>query len=313
MGNKKSYLKTPPILVVAFNRPDQLFRVLQVVKEIKPESIYISIDGPRENNPKDIEKVRIVKDLINSIEFCKVVRTKISDVNLGSQKSVSQAVTWFLNEVGEGIILEDDCLPDPSFFKFCGEMLEKYRNCTNIMQISGFNLLSGKHLSKYDYYFSNFGWSWGWATWKRAWDKFDLEMRGWGLFKQLGFHNSFPFYPERIDTFNAIAGGKGKMWDFMWAYSIAINSGLSIVPTFSLIKNIGFTRDATHPVSSKRARLFDVPVKPITLPLNHPDFFYPDITYDKKLIKYVHKKTLIQNLQLIGSKLKKKFYPIRHP
>ena len=148
-----------------------------------------------------------------------------------------------------GIILEDDCVPHPSFFKFCEELLIKYKDEKKVMQISGFNALNKVSL-KESYYFAKFGSIWGWATWKRAWKNYDLNMSGWLKVKEEKLYKNFcDSYLEekwRVKVFDRAYNDKYNTWDYQWSFAKLINDGLSIVPTNNLIDNIGFGENATH-------------------------------------------------------------------
>lgn len=284
--------QTPPVLLLAFCRPDHAARVLERIKGANPPAIYIACDGPRPGRDDDIANVKAIHEMVAQIDWCAKVKTLFRETNLGCGPAVSEAITWFLADVGEGIILEDDCLPDPTFFPFCAEMLDRYRNTSNVMQIAGYNLLSGKYDSGSDYHFSHFGWQWGWATWKRAWVLFDLSMASWPVFKRQGFHHFHPFFPRRNLVFDDTFAGKINTWDYQWDYASAINSGLAVVPTHSLIENIGFGDNATHGMNVTAGDYYRVPVRPLVFPLKHSQFLYPVPRYDRMLIKAVGPQTL---------------------
>jgi hypothetical protein len=221
---------------------------------------------------------------------------------------VSQAITWFLAEVGEGIILEDDCLPDLSFFPFCAEMLERYRNVSNVMQISGFNLISDSYPMESDYILSNLGWQWGWATWQRAWNQFDYKMSSWPRFKTLGLHKYFPFNSDRSKIFDDTFAGKIDTWDYQWAYAVASHSGLSVVPRLNLVRNIGFGC-GTHSTTIQGTERYNIPSCSLHFPLRHFDFLFPDVRYDLMLLSTANSRTLFQKIWLILSSLRRVFKP----
>lgn len=278
----------PPVLLLTFNRPDNVMRVLERIKNSKTQTLYVACDGPRAGNKEDILKIKAIHEIIANIDWCANVKTLYRESNLGCGHAVSQAITWFMENTAEGIILEDDCLPDPTFFPFCGEMLNRYRNTTNVMQIAGYNMMSGQYETDSDYLFSQLGWQWGWATWKRAWDHFDITMTKWPLFKEYGFQKYHPFSQERVDIFDRTHAGKVDTWDYQWQNAIAICNGLSVVPVFSLIENIGFGLDATHGQHPDVGQRFLVPVQPLQFPLKHCPFQYPDQQYDCLLAKKTH-------------------------
>lgn len=284
--------KTPPVLLITFCRPSHAARVLERIREARPPSLYVACDGPRPGRDDDNANVKTIHEMVARIDWCANIKTLYREKNLGCGLAVSEAITWFMAEEGEGIILEDDCLPDPTFFRFCGEMLDRYRNTTNIMQVAGYNLLSGKYDAGSDYHFSHFGWQWGWATWKRAWDYFDLSMASWPAFKRHGFHRIHPFFSRRTWVFDNTYAGKINTWDYQWDYAFAINSGLAVVPTYSLIENIGFGANATHGTDVKDANYYRVPVHSLVFPLKHSQFLFPAPRYDRMLIKATGPRTL---------------------
>lgn len=168
-----------PVLLLIFNRPDTTQRVFHEIRGASPLQLFISADGPRENKPGEFEKCQITRDIVRQVDWDCEVYTNFRDKNLGCKIAVSSAIDWFFENVEEGIILEDDCLPSFSFFRFCEELLEKYRDDERIMQIGGTNLLSEWQRSDDSYYFSKYGAIWGWATWRRAWQYYDVNMKLW--------------------------------------------------------------------------------------------------------------------------------------
>ncbi|MFZ2303237.1 MAG: nucleotide-diphospho-sugar transferase, partial [Minisyncoccia bacterium] len=180
---------------------------------------------------------------------CEVYR-KYSEDNLGCKKGVSSAISWFFDNVEEGIILEDDCLPDSSFFSFCEELLNKYRNTDKVKMISGNNFQFGKKYGDASYYFSNFPHIWGWATWRRAWKEYDIEMKTYPDFKKNNriaqiFKNK-KMQKYWINFFDKLYTNKIDTWDGQLVYSIYDKNGVTILPNVNLISNIGFGGNATH-------------------------------------------------------------------
>ncbi len=275
--------QTPPVLLLTFSRPSQAARVLERIKEARPPSLYVACDGPRPGRDDDLANIRAIHEMVGRIDWCGNVKTLFRDRNLGCGPAVSQAITWCMEQAGEGIILEDDCLPDPTFFRFCGEMLDRYRETTNVWQVSGYNYLSGRYESESDYMFSQCGFSWGWATWKRAWNFYDYQMKSWPAFKKLGYHRIFPFSAATDHILEDAYNDKPNTWDYQWNYARAANSGLSLVPKFSLIENIGFGVDATHGSTLAGSKPFIAPVRPMPFPMKHPQFLFADNYYDRML------------------------------
>ena len=173
-----------PILFIVFNRPEVTARVFEMIRKIKPEKLFIAADGPRDTINNEYENTLLVRKIVENIDWPCLINKRYSEKNLGCKIAVSSAITWFFDNVEEGIILEDDCLPNLSFFYFCRDLLERYKNTDRVKVISGTNFLSTHDKAKYDYYFSNFPQIWGWATWKRAWAEYDLQMRDYPRFKR---------------------------------------------------------------------------------------------------------------------------------
>ncbi len=276
-----------PILFLVFNRPDTTKQVFAKIREVKPKQLFVAADGAREYKEGEQAKVDEVRKLIlENIDWDCEVKTLFRDKNLGCGKAVSQAITWFFDNVEQGIILEDDCLPDLSFFPFCEELLEKYKDDERVMMISGYNAL-GSYPSTASYIFSRIGAIWGWATWSRAWKHYDTNNHLWKQVKeQQILENLFIKDTNQTDyrkkvlekTFN----GEIDTWDYFWTFNRLIQMGTSIVSKDNLIQNIGFGEDATHTIN-RNAALEDVPVHSITSQLTHPLFIYIDELFDNQV------------------------------
>ena len=166
-----------PILFLIFNRPETTKKVFSAIKEVQPPRLYIAADGPRSEQPDEADHCELARTIATKVDWDCEVKTLFRDQNLGIRIAVSQAIDWFFEQEPEGIILEDDCLPDQSFFWFCKELLEKYRNDTRIMHIGGTNFQFGKNRTNYSYYFSRYAHIWGWASWRRAWEYYDEKLK----------------------------------------------------------------------------------------------------------------------------------------
>ncbi len=232
-----------PILFLIFNRPDTTQVVFNEIRKAKPKQLYIAADGPRKNRSEDTILCQKTREIIEQVDWDCEVSTLYRNENLGCKRAVSSAIDWFFTHVEEGIILEDDCVPDQSFFFFCQKMLERYRNDERVMMISGTNYLFLKYEMEESYFFSKYYIIWGWATWRRAWKMYDIKMSDWLKYQetnQLGWIYSDKYlinwynvmfqmaYEDKIDT-----------WDIQWWYSCIFQNGLCIVPKYNLISNIG--------------------------------------------------------------------------
>jgi hypothetical protein len=278
---------TPPhplrtaVLFLVFNRLDTTKQVFEAIRQAKPPRLYVAGDGPRADRPSEDKKVQSVREYVmNSIDWDCEVKTLFQENNLGCKYAVSGSISWFLENEEMGIILEDDCLPSQSFFWFCEELLERYKEDERIMIISGFNKQETWNDEKYDYFYSYFGGIWGWASWKRAWKLYDGEMKDLnycvdnGCLKYLlGEKLGKIREKQMIETIE----NRIDSWAFPWGFARHVNSGLACVPSKSLIENIGFGSDATHTKGND-----DNPVKKheIQVPLRRNHIMIPDLEYD---------------------------------
>ncbi len=239
-------LKTP-VLFLIFNRPDETFRVFEEIKKQKPKYLYIAADGPRHHKQGEKELCEQTRSITKKIDWDCEVKTLFREKNLGCKYAVAEAISWLFDNVEEGIILEDDCLPSQSFFRFCEEMLQRYRHDTRIMHISGENPLDEK-IGDGDYYFNKIPHIWGWATWGRAWQFYDVEMRSYKKFKeQSGMKNVFQRELHRVYWEKCLDEAvTGNTWDNMWFYTVFSNNGLCINSNINFISNIGFGENSLH-------------------------------------------------------------------
>lgn len=247
-----------PILFLIFNRPKSTQLVFDVIVKIKPSKLYIAADGPRdfkENEKSLCDEVR--KIVTEGITWDCEVKFLFRNENLGCGKAVSEAINWFFFDVEEGIILEDDTIPTITFFSYCQEMLNIYRNDERIWSISGFNFGASGISKSHNYTFAKFMNMWGWATWKRTSLKVDYSLFKWREAKNKKLFTSLIVQDSLIDTdltwidywttnFYLIVNGKIDTWDYQWIYSQLINKGLTIYPSVNLVENIGFNEFATH-------------------------------------------------------------------
>jgi hypothetical protein len=273
-----------PILLMVFNRPDETKLVFNAIKKVQPKKLYIASDGPRKHVEGEIERCNQVKDIIKCIDWNCEVKTLFREENLGCKYAVSSAINWFFENETKGIILEDDTLPSNSFFHFCTELLNKFENDTRVMRISGFNPLSDQYSYNYDYFFSYYSFMWGWATWKRVWLYNDVEMLNWENAKKNNIINSYPFDKDRNACFQDAINGLDT-WDYQFDFAILCQNGLQIVPTKSLVQNIGFNERATHTFSDNGSGRSKIISHDLVFPLRAPEFMLPNYEFEKILIK----------------------------
>jgi hypothetical protein len=244
-----------PILFLIFNRLDTTKQVFDIIRKTSPTTLYIASDGPRDNRESEKEKVETVRNyVLESIDWDCEVKTLFRENNLGCGRAVSESITWFFNNVEMGIILEDDCLPSMSFFPYCKELLEKYKDNEQIYHIAGNNPLTVTEIP-YSYYFARIQHCWGWASWRRAWNYYNFNIINLNNFiTQNKINKIFTRNIDRkywLDIFKMMENYKGyDIWDYQWTYYILYNDGLCINPGKNLITNIGFGSDATHTISN---------------------------------------------------------------
>ena len=266
-----------PILVIGFNRPDHLAVLLERLREVQPQTVYFAVDGPRPDRSNEREKVQSVRSLINDIDWVPNKNTLFHETNLGCGLGVSTAIGWFFENEEEGIICEDDIIPDPSFFPYCSELLDRYRDDERVFAISGCNFVPPDHIThpELPYRFSQVPHIWGWATWKRSWNFYSLDIENWrsrlplnSLFQRTGRSPSGTAYWASV--FRILARKEVDTWDGQLVLaSMAVNQWTATCNT-NLVRNIGFDEQATHtfedrdelmPVGEVRLPLAEVPVK----------------------------------------------------
>lgn len=293
-----SYKVKSPILLIIFNRPETTIEVFNSIKLSKPTKLYIAADGPRSSVVSDKLLCEKTREIVNQIDWNCNVRTLFRESNLGCKIAVSEAISWFFENETEGIILEDDVVPISSFFPFCDELLEKYRYANNIGSITGNNLISEYFNPKESYFFSHYANIWGWATWKRVWDNYDVDLRNWKTDKTSGvidmFSDNTPFFSAYWkDQIDAIYSGKMDTWDFQFFLTCWKLNALCIVPKNNLIQNIGFGKLATHTTGSEPKCVTESYPKELSFPLTHPSKIYRSIDADRTINNNVFNIRLI--------------------
>lgn len=270
-----------PILFMVFNRPDSTRRVFETIRRQRPEKLYISCDGPRIENDDDRQKIVEVLEICQKIDWPCTVSWLVREENLGCKKACVEAISWLFENETRGIILEDDCLPHPDFFRFCHEMLDKYEHNCKVWQITG-NNFQAERRSIESYYFSNYNHLWGWATWRRAWRELDFEMDSWPAWRAT--HEWKTFWGDKGETlfwetvFDRMYNGDLDTWDYPWVFSIWKGGGLTVTPAVNLVTNIGFGADATH-THTENSLLANMPVHSIGKVV-HPKKVERDVTAD---------------------------------
>ncbi|MDR8390239.1 hypothetical protein NC796_03740 [Aliifodinibius sp. S!AR15-10] len=283
-----------PVALILFNRPDFTRKVFHRIAESKPKKLFLIADGPREGNSDDIKKCEETRKVVENINWeCDVYRN-YSDTNLGCGIRPATGISWVFQHVDRAIILEDDCLPDLSFFKFCNEILEKYKDDNRVMQINGDNFQLGEKRTKYSYYFSKYTLTWGWATWRRAWEYYDYQIKLWEEFQDTDFplgitQNEGASTYWRHQFNKAFQSESVSFWDYQWTFSFWVQNGLSISPNETLVSNIGFGENATHTKSKSNPYAYR-PLGKMEFPLNHPPYMMANKEADDFIAHQVSKQ-----------------------
>ena len=310
---------TPPhplrtaVLFLVFNRPDTTKQVFEAIRQAKPPKLYVAADGQREDKPGEGEKCEQVRRIATQVEWDCEVKTLFREKNLGCRVGVSSAIDWFFENVEEGIILEDDCLPSLSFFWFCEELLERYRGDMRIMAVSGDNFQKAPARNEFSYYFSRFNHCWGWASWRRAWLHYEKDMQSWPYIRDNDYMQDILSDKTAVkywgEIFEIAYRNKIDSWAYRWTFSCWMQNGLTVLPNVNLVSNIGFSGDATH-TTGEDCAYTKMPVFNLSFPLKHQklmirddwaDHYTQKIHFNQSNILYCVIKRLYRLIsQLVG-------------
>ena len=271
-----------PVAFLIFNRPHTTERVFKEIAKARPPKLLVVADGPRSDRAGEAELCAKTRAIIDQVDWDCEVLTHYAEQNMGCKKRIASGIDWVFTQVEEAIILEDDCLPEPSFFQFCEEMLERYRHHNRVGMVSGGNLQFGHTRGEASYYFSKYTHIWGWATWRRAWQSYDRDITLWPAFQREGWLERLFDRPGEQEywrqSFQLVYDGKLDTWDCSWTFTALVHGLLQVVPNVNLISNIGFGPEATHThVVGVHANM---PTEPIDFPLQHPLFVLADTAGD---------------------------------
>lgn len=264
------------VLFLVFNRPEPTRRVFEAIRKARPRRLYVAADGPRPDRAGEAELCAEVRRIASNVDWPCEVKTLTREHNLGCKHGVSSAIDWFFTQEEEGIILEDDVLPQPSFFTYCEKLLPRYRYDDHVSMISGCNLLGKNFRSQDSYFFSRYMHVWGWATWRRAWSHFSVTMEGWPSFASsakldavvCGRRNAARHWSK---VFDDVKCGKIDSWAYPWVHAGWMNDMVAIIPSHNLVENIGFGPDATHTTGAVPAAVREAGTGEMTFPLRHPE------------------------------------------
>lgn len=288
---------TPPaplqtaVLFAIFNRPDTTARVFEAIRQAKPPRLYVVADGPRANLKGEVEKVVEARKIATAVDWPCEVKTRFQEQNLGCRRSLQGGINWFFDNEEQGIILEDDCMPSQSFFWFCEEILTRYAHDERVMSVTGTNITRGVNFEG-DYFLSNFALIWGWASWRRAWRKYDPYATDWPELKKKKWLHSLsiggiPFRRVWISHLDRASQPDSDVsfWAIQWIYCCWRHGGLTVAPAKNLVSNIGFSDDATHTTGYNRI-LDNQPLHNLDWPLKSPEMFEVNLSADSFISKH---------------------------
>ncbi|HEY9609032.1 glycosyltransferase family 2 protein [Allocoleopsis sp.] len=267
-------LQTPVALFI-FKRPETTEKVFEAIRQAKPPIFLVIAEGPGAGKVGEAEKCAATRAIIDRVDWdCQVLKN-YAEIDIGCSLRVSTGLKWVFDIVEEAIFLEDDCVPHPTFFRFCEELLNYYRYDQRIGSISGQNVQFGHNRTEYTYYFSRYFHCWGWASWRRAWQHYDLEMKLWPEVRDKNLLQYILEDPKAVKdwtrTFQMVYEKKLDSWGFPWMLNCWSQNFLTILPNVNLISNIGHGVGATH-TTDKDSKYSNMPVEAVTFPLKHPPF-----------------------------------------
>lgn len=278
------YKLRTPVAFFIFRRPDTTARVFETIRLVKPPKLLVVADGPSPDRAGEAELCEQTKAIINQVDWdCEVI-TNYAIQNLGCRTRVSSGLDWVFANVEEAIILEDDCLPDPTFFPFAEELLNHYRHDTRIFSITGQNVQLGQQRGEHSYYFSRYTHCWTWASWRRAWQHYDLDMKVWPEVRDRHLLADILSDPQTVkvweQTFQMCYEGKLNTWDFQWTFANFVQNGLNIISQKNLVTNIGFGAGGTNTFDAD-SNYSNMITSTVDFPLKHPPFMTRDVQADQ--------------------------------
>lgn len=261
-----------PIALLVFNRPDVTARVFAAVAAARPRRLLVVADGPRPDRPGEAERCAATRAIVERVDWACDVETNFSEANLGCRRRISSGLDWVFSRVESAIVLEDDCLPDHTFFRYCEELLDRYADDERVAGISGDDFQPPRPHRDASYYFSRFAHIWGWATWRRSWQHYDVAMSDWPEMRDtvleriwVGDRRAIRYWRA---IFDAVHAGAIDTWDYQWLYSCWRRGAVTALPHGNLVSNVGFGPEATH--TTEAGPLAGLPTRPLSFPLRHP-------------------------------------------
>lgn len=297
--------------MLVFNRPATTQRVLQAVRQAKPSRLYVAADGPRLGNLNDQLQSKLVRQLFDNIDWPCEVHTRFLRENLGCRMAVSSAISWFFDNEEQGIILEDDTVPNDDFFAFCDEMLNRYKEDERVFSVSGSSLAQPWLKTSLSYVYSRYVCVWGWASWRRAWSRYDESMADWPKIR--ASKDSLPLMPSGFAkhywslVFDLVYSRSIGTWDHQWVYAHWKHKGFSILPTKNMVLNLGFGDGATHTSGAAPDYVQTMKHCQVASPYLGPDRVADSRELEQVLSRHVHKVGLLAYLKLAVRKFPKVF------
>lgn len=263
-----------PVVLIFFNRPALTARVFAAIRQMRPRQLFLIADGPRATHPEDSARCALARQVVAEIDWPCCVARDYSEINLGCGQRVVSGLNWVFSKVERAIILEDDILPDPSFFLLCQDLLHRYSEDERVGYISGYNNLGVWARTQASYFACRHGSIWGWATWRRAWQRYDFTLtrfREWDVATILARHMPDPEHAARqLWFFQQYCGVAIDVWDMQWTFSSLLHGSICLMPNRNLVRNLGFGAEATH--TTDPLDIFnDLPSFALATPFVHPE------------------------------------------
>jgi len=277
-----------PVVLPIFNRADKFEQVFERVAQVKPKRLFIVADGPRADRPDDAEKCEATRAVVDRmVDWDCDVQRNYAEQNMGCGRRLSSGFDWVFEQVERAIIVEDDCVPHPTFFQFCEEMLDRYADDPRVMHICGRSVYEDPPADrKYDYYFTRQLDCWGWATWRRAWQNYDFKAPLWAEVEHTDWLQGVTLDPRAARFFRQAfdhihyRNHTWRTWAQQWNFTLFIQHGLGIRPYKNMVEYVGFD-DHTHQFLWGERENAEREVTPPTFPLEHPPCLLMDPEADR--------------------------------
>jgi len=285
------YIRTisVPVVIIVFNRADLAELLLDRLSQFRLSKLYVIMDGPRDGNVKDVDERNKILSMLDRVEFSDCIESQIADDNMGCRDRIVSGLNWVFDQEESAIILEDDCLPSDTFLYFCELMLDKYKDDERVGIISGTNLIESSSEDN-TYHFSKYCNIWGWASWRRVWNNYDVEMNLLNDNNLQNLRGRFNYkyeYKYWCAVFNQTKSGEIQTWDYQLWLSVWLNGQTSIVPSVNQIDNLGFGHaDATHTSGLHPAQ--HISARNVIFPLIDPHSMLPDAELDRKILNLLY-------------------------